>query len=42
MRDIMKSHSGTHSGTAVSGLGTVNFSHILKRGKEIKYRDFIW
>lgn len=30
----MKFHSGTHSGTAVSGLETVNFSVIMKRGKE--------
>lgn len=30
----MKFHSGTHSGTVVSGLETVNFSIIMKRGKE--------
>jgi len=30
----MKFHSGTHSGTVVSSLETVNFSIIMKRGKE--------
>jgi hypothetical protein len=30
----MKFHSGTYSGMAVSGLETVNFSIIVKRGKE--------
>ena len=30
----MKFHSGTHSGTAVSGLKTANFSIIEKRGKD--------
>jgi hypothetical protein len=32
----MKFHSGTYSGTAVSGLETVNFLVIGKRGKKIK------
>jgi len=30
----MKSHSGTHSGTAVSDLETVNFLIIGKRGQD--------
>jgi hypothetical protein len=30
----MKFHSGTHSGTAVLCLETVNFSIIAKRGKK--------
>lgn len=34
----MKFHSGTHSGTTVSGLETVNFLVIEKRGRaEIKH-----
>jgi len=43
----MKFHSGTHSGTAVSCLGTINFLVIEKRGKwkssrlEYKNKDYI-
>jgi hypothetical protein len=33
----MKFHSGTHSGTAVSGLETANFSTNRKRGNENQY-----
>jgi len=34
IRDSMKFHSGTHSGTVVSDLETVNFSIIEKRGED--------